>query len=148
MGMTIEETIKVLDDMKIKIDIPKSAITQRKRNEALDKAIKALEVLQGIEDAYLGELLKTPDERGVKLYDNEDNQLVIDDLVDAKDITIIPYPTDESCKSGTLGLYTLEETLERREKANIAAWLSSFNTDSAPICFNKIQELKRECEKE
>lgn len=27
-------------------------------------------------------------------------------------------------------------------------WLSSFNTDSAPICFNKIQELKRECEKE
>lgn len=27
-------------------------------------------------------------------------------------------------------------------------WLSSFNTDSASICFNKIQELKRECEKE
>ena len=27
-------------------------------------------------------------------------------------------------------------------------WLSSFNTDSAPICFNKIQELKRECERE
>ena len=27
-------------------------------------------------------------------------------------------------------------------------WLSSFNTDSAPQCFNKIQELKRECEKE
>ena len=27
-------------------------------------------------------------------------------------------------------------------------WLSSFNTDSAPICFNKIQDLKRECEKE
>lgn len=41
--MTNEETIEVLDDMKIKIDIPKSAITQRNRNEALDKAIKALE---------------------------------------------------------------------------------------------------------
>lgn len=27
-------------------------------------------------------------------------------------------------------------------------WLDSFNTDSAPICFNKIQELKRECEKD
>ena len=27
-------------------------------------------------------------------------------------------------------------------------WLSTFNTDSAPICFNKIQELKRECEKD
>ena len=41
--MTNEETIEVLDDMKIKIAIPKSAITQRKRNEALDMAIKALE---------------------------------------------------------------------------------------------------------
>ncbi len=41
--MTDEETIEVLDDMKIKIAIPKSAITQRKRNEALDMAIKALE---------------------------------------------------------------------------------------------------------
>lgn len=41
--MTNEETIEVLDDMKIKIDIPKAAITQRKRNEALDKAIKAIE---------------------------------------------------------------------------------------------------------
>lgn len=41
--MTNEETIEVLDDMKVKIDIPKSAITQRKRNEALDKAIKAIE---------------------------------------------------------------------------------------------------------
>lgn len=37
--------------------------------QALEKAIKALEVLQGIEDAYLEELLKTPYERGVKLYD-------------------------------------------------------------------------------
>ena len=27
-------------------------------------------------------------------------------------------------------------------------WLKTFNTDSAPICFNKIQELKRECEKD
>ena len=26
-------------------------------------------------------------------------------------------------------------------------WLKTFNTDSAPICFNKIQELKRECER-
>lgn len=26
----------------------------------------------------------------------------------------------------------------------LKGWLSSFNTDSAPQCFNKIQELKRE----
>lgn len=28
----------------------------------------------------------------------------------------------------------------------LVEWLSSFNTDSASVCFNKIQELKRECE--
>lgn len=31
---------------------------------------------------------------------------------------------------------------------DVDEWLSSFNTDSAPICFNKIQELKRECERD
>ena len=40
--MTKEEAIEVLDDMKVKIDIPKSAVTQHKRNEALDMAISAL----------------------------------------------------------------------------------------------------------
>ena len=55
--MTNEETIEVLDDMKIKIAIPKSAITQRKRNEALDTAIKALEQ-QPCEDAVSRETVK------------------------------------------------------------------------------------------
>ena len=41
--MTNEETIKVLDDMKIKIPIPNSAETQLKKNEALDMAINLLE---------------------------------------------------------------------------------------------------------
>ena len=41
--MTKEEAIKVLDDMKVKIRIPKSAETQHKKNEALDLAIKVLE---------------------------------------------------------------------------------------------------------
>lgn len=48
--MTNEETIEVLDDMKIKIAIPKSAITQRKRNEALDMAIKALGIASCIKE--------------------------------------------------------------------------------------------------
>lgn len=42
-----------------------------KRIEAFDLAIKALEIVQGIEDAYMSELLKTPDERGVKLSDRK-----------------------------------------------------------------------------
>lgn len=41
--MSIDEAIRTLTDMKVKIYIPKSAITQRRRNEALDVAIKALE---------------------------------------------------------------------------------------------------------
>lgn len=38
-------------------------------NEALDLAIKALEVVKGIEDAYMSELLKTPTERNVPISD-------------------------------------------------------------------------------
>lgn len=45
--MTREEAIEVLDDMKVKIDIPKSAVTQHKRNEALDMAISALSENKG-----------------------------------------------------------------------------------------------------
>ena len=41
--MTAEEAIQILDDMKVKIDVPKQAITQNKRNQAIDLAIKALE---------------------------------------------------------------------------------------------------------
>lgn len=45
--MTREEAKEVLDDMKVKIDIPKSAVTQHKRNEALDMAISALSENKG-----------------------------------------------------------------------------------------------------
>lgn len=78
---------------------------------------------------------------------DENDRLIVDDLVDTKDSAFIPYPADKSYKSGTLGLYTLQETLEMREKANIAAWLSSFNTDSATECFTAVQELKKRLEK-
>ena len=46
--MTNKEAIEVLDDMKVKITIPKSAVTQNKRNEALDLAITALKVLDDV----------------------------------------------------------------------------------------------------
>lgn len=47
MKLTKEEAIEVLDDMKVKIDIPKPAVTQRKRNDALDMAISALSENKG-----------------------------------------------------------------------------------------------------
>lgn len=40
--MTKEEAIDVLEDMKVKIAIPRSAKTQLARNEALEIAIKNL----------------------------------------------------------------------------------------------------------
>ena len=40
--MTKEEASAILDDMKVKIDIPHAAVMQHKRNEALDMAISAL----------------------------------------------------------------------------------------------------------
>lgn len=38
--MTNEEIIETLEDMKVKIRIPQAAVTQLKRNTALDEAIK------------------------------------------------------------------------------------------------------------
>lgn len=35
--------------------------------------------------------------------------------------------------------------LDREEK--VCEWLSSFNTESAPQCFNAVQELKKDIEK-
>ncbi len=40
--LNLEEAVKVLEDMKVKIAIPKAAELQRKRNEAIDMAIEAL----------------------------------------------------------------------------------------------------------
>lgn len=75
--MTIEEAIKVLDDMKIKIYIPKSAITQRKRNEALNMAIKALET-QGLKN---GIPYRRMDEIATKAID----KLIENDPYDAEE---------------------------------------------------------------
>ena len=41
--MTREEAIDYLEDLKIKLKIPRAAVTARKTNEALDMAIKTLE---------------------------------------------------------------------------------------------------------
>lgn len=69
--MTNEETIEVLDDMKVKIGIPKSAITQQKRNEALDKAIKLLEQqpFEDILDKIRAEIEAL--EEGITSYHND-----------------------------------------------------------------------------
>lgn len=42
MNLTNIEAIEILDSMKVKIYIPKAAETQRKRNEAIEMAIRSL----------------------------------------------------------------------------------------------------------
>lgn len=41
-SLSQEEAIAILNDMKIDIPVPKAAVTQRKRNVALDMAISAM----------------------------------------------------------------------------------------------------------
>lgn len=55
--MTNIEAIAILEDMKVKIDIPNAAVTQRKRNEALEMAIRALTNDEYV-DAIMNEVMK------------------------------------------------------------------------------------------
>lgn len=77
--MTREEAKEVLDDMKVKIDIPKSAVTQHKRNEALDMAISALSENKGEWIPVTERLPEPEDKQEVKVivsYENEDGEFV------------------------------------------------------------------------
>lgn len=73
--MTNEEAIKELkdaSDSEVRYGDTEHHYNEvMKRVEAFEMAIKALKIIQGIEDAYMDELLRTPDERGVKLSDRK-----------------------------------------------------------------------------
>ena len=66
--MTIDEALGILDDNWTSLNTHGN-YTEEEEGKALDMAIKALKIMQGIENAYMVELLKTPLERGEKLYD-------------------------------------------------------------------------------
>jgi hypothetical protein len=55
--MTNIEAIEILDSMKVKIDIPNAAVTQQKRNEALEMAIRSLTNAECV-DAIMNEVCK------------------------------------------------------------------------------------------
>lgn len=69
--MTPQEAIEELrdaSDREVRYGDTKNHYDEvMKRIDAFDMAIKALKVMQGIEDAYMSELLKTPLERGVPI---------------------------------------------------------------------------------
>lgn len=51
------EAIAILEDMKVKIDIPNAAVPQRKQNEALEMAIRSL-INDECVDAIMNEVCK------------------------------------------------------------------------------------------
>ncbi len=56
MELTTKEVISILDDMKVKIDVPKAAVTQNKRNYALGYAINKLYKYQSLQKDYFEQL--------------------------------------------------------------------------------------------
>ncbi len=50
--MTREEAIKVLDSIKVKIDIPKAIKSQHQKNEAIDMAIEAINRVEELEELF------------------------------------------------------------------------------------------------
>jgi len=54
MEMTIDETIRTLEDMKVNIPVPKAAVMQNKKNAALDYAISSLKTDKAYNLIYEG----------------------------------------------------------------------------------------------
>jgi hypothetical protein len=70
--MTNIEAIEILDSMKVKIDIPNAAVTQQKRNEALEMAIRSLTNAECV-DAIMNEVCKkisVPVQSGYRLTES------------------------------------------------------------------------------
>ena len=75
MGMTIDEIISVLDDMKVKIDIPKAAVMQNNKNYALDVAIDTMRKYQKIV-----QIMERTVDDGTSMYDTlQEIEEVIED---------------------------------------------------------------------
>lgn len=152
--ITGEEAIKVLEDMKIKIHIPKQAIIQRKKNEALDLAIQALKAPQ-----------KPSRAEAVKRNYNQVNQEIMEatgcrGATTAQGFEIVNgMKISQSLINIDITLAELLDTIrakDHEEEEGIAIgyhidhytpltaeWLRTFDTDSATECFNAVQELKK-----
>lgn len=98
-------------------------------NEALDMATRALEIIKGMEEIFLQELPKLDMRDATEEERNSLNHYI-----------------DSISKSTGL---TIDNVQDYREPDfNVKEWLSSFNTESATVCFTEIQELKKKVEKE
>lgn len=73
-------------------------------------------------------------------------------VISLADIMSLPpvtpkYTDEEIQKMQELEQAQLEKAYELGKAESFEEWLSSFNTESAPQCFNAVQELKKQIEK-
>lgn len=114
--------------------------------KALYKAIELIE-LQPCEDCisrkeashYLCERLERFNKD--ELYDKFTR--IIDDMYNKLPSVKPKYTDEEIQKMQELEQVQLEKAYELGKAESFEEWLSSFNTESAPQCFNAVQELKR-----
>ena len=137
--MTNEETIKSLKKLK--------SFHNGSYGTAIDEAIQALEQ-QPCEDAVsrqaLIDKLETPmnwTDSEAEIQEQRDYEGFIE-LVKSMPSVTPKYTDEEIQKMQELEQAQLEKAYELGMQISFEEWLASFNTESAPQCFNAVQQLK------
>lgn len=97
--MTTEEAIKILEDMKVNFPVPKAAVTQIKRNIALDRAIDVLSNCSEIPNDWIPCTKKKHPDKDmfchVTVIDYDGDYIVDDDDWDVDSESWDEYSDDE-----------------------------------------------------
>ena len=116
--MTGEEAIEWLEELKVKIDIPKAAISQRKKNKALDLAISTLKQ----QSKWISVSEKVPENNGTYLvtlkYFNHNS---IDIMSYAENLSKIDE--FDFCGVNRAGWYDYDSECGYYEVDRVIAWM-------------------------
>lgn len=114
-------------------------------HEALDMAMQVLEQ-QPCDDAVSRQALIDKATSWDTHFTDSEKAVSLTDIMSLPSVT--PKHTDEEIqKMQELEQAQLEKAYELGIQTSFEEWLSSFNTESAPQCFNAVQELKKQIEK-
>lgn len=114
-------------------------------HEALDMAMQVLEQ-QPCDDAVSRQALIDKATSWDTHFTDSEKAVSLTDIMSLPSVT--PKYTDEEIqKMQELEQAQLEKAYELGIQTSFEEWLSSFNTESAPQCFNAVQELKKQIEK-
>ena len=136
--MTNEETIKSLKKLK--------SFHNGSYGTAIDEAIKALEQ-QPCEDCISRQAVIEHICESKECYKEECKGRTLKRCPDLQWVFDLPsekpkYTDEEIQKMQELEQAQLEKAYELGKTESFEEWLSSFNTESAPQCFNAVQQLK------